>query len=79
MVIASISYEAGDDRLPITQQGGHLVVVIGANCVDHLPSAFIINDPSGRKPELQAGASLPQTRFAEAYSGRIIVIGRARR
>jgi len=76
MVIASVSYEAGDDRLNITQQGGHLMVIIGAECVDGHPQAFYVNNPSGRRAELQAGARLPLERFAAAYSGRIIVIGR---
>lgn len=77
MVIASVSYEAGDDRLPITKQGGHLMVVIGAECVDGRPYAFYVNNPSGRRPELQAGARLTLKRFAAAYSGRVIVVGRA--
>ena len=76
MVIASVSYEAGDDRLPITHQGGHLMVVIGADCLDSHPLAFYVNNPSGRRVELQAGARLSIERFAAAYSGRVIVIGR---
>jgi hypothetical protein len=76
MVIASVSYEAGDDRLDITRQGGHLMVVIGAECVDGHPQAFYVNNPSGRRAELQAGARLQLKRFAAAYSGRIIAIGR---
>lgn len=79
LVIASVSYEAGDDRLPITKQGGHLMVVIGAECVDGSPQAFYVNNPSGRRKELQAGARLSAERFAAAYSGRVIVIGRATR
>jgi hypothetical protein len=77
MVIASVSYEAGDDRLPITKQGGHLMIVIGAECVSGRPIAFYVNNPSGRRAELQAGARLSLERFAAAYSGRVIVIGRA--
>ncbi|MBV5330913.1 hypothetical protein JZU69_00480 [bacterium] len=77
MVIASVSYEAGDDRLDITKQGGHLMVVIGADCVDGRPQAFYVNNPSGRRAELQAGARLTLERFAPAYSGRIITIGQA--
>jgi hypothetical protein len=75
MVIASVSYEAGDDRLPITKQGGHLMVVIGAECVDGRPRAFYVNNPSGRRKELQSNARLSLERFAEAYSGRVIVMG----
>lgn len=75
MVIASVSYQAGDDRLEITHRGGHLMVVIGAECADGAPQAFYVNNPSGRRAELQSGARLPLERFAAAYSGRIIVIG----
>jgi hypothetical protein len=53
------------------------MVVIGAECVDGLPRAFYVNNPSGRRVELQAGARLSLERFAAAYSGRVIVIGRA--
>lgn len=75
IVIASVSYEAGDDRLPITKQGGHLMVVIGVECVDGQPVVFYVNNPSGRRAELQADARLSLERFASAYSGRVIVIG----
>ena len=78
MIIASVSYEAGDDRLPITKQGGHLMVVIGAECVDGHPRAFYVNNPSGRRTELQSNARLSRERFAAAYSGRVIVLGQAR-
>jgi hypothetical protein len=76
LVIASVSYEAGDDRIPITRQGGHLMVVVGAECRDNRPVAFFVNNPSGRRRELQAGARLPLERFAPAYSGRVIIIRR---
>jgi hypothetical protein len=76
MVIASVSYEAGDDRLSITRQGGHLMVVVGAECVDGRLHALYVNNPSGRWAELQAGARLPLERFAAAYSGRVIIAGR---
>jgi len=76
LVIASISYEAGDDRLPITKQGGHLMVVFGADYVEDQPQAFYVNNPSGRRAELQAGARLALDRFAPAYSGKVIIIRR---
>lgn len=76
MVIALVSYEAGDDRLPITHQDGHLIVVVGAECVDGSPHAFYVNNPSNRRAELQAGARLPLERFAPDYGGHFIVIGR---
>jgi hypothetical protein len=75
LVIASVSYEAGDDRLAISHRGGHLMVVLGAELRDGAPSAFFVNNPSGRRAELQAGARLPVERFQPAYSGRSIVMG----
>lgn len=77
MVIASVSYEAGDHRIPITKQGGHLMVIIGAECENGQPQAFYVNNPSGRRAELQNDARLPLERFAPAYSGRVIVMGKA--
>ncbi len=77
MVIASVSYEAGDDRLSIIRQGGHLMVVVGAECMDGHPRALYVNNPSGRRTELQADARLSLERFKAGYSGRIIVMGRA--
>ena len=73
-VIASVSYEAGDDRLPITRQGGHMMVVVGAEYEENRPLAFLVNNPSGRRAELQAGARLAVERFAPAYSGRVILL-----
>ncbi len=76
LVIASISYEAGDDRIPITKQGGHLMVLLGADYNSSGPAAFYVNNPSGRRANLQAGARLPIERFAPAYAGRVILIWR---
>lgn len=76
LVIASVSYEAGDDRLPITRKGGHLMVVVGVEAEGDDLLAVYVNNPSGRRPDLQAGARLPVERFAQAFSGRVIVMGR---
>jgi hypothetical protein len=74
LVIASVSYQAGDDRLEITHRGGHLMVVIGAEVDESGPLTFTVNNPSGRRAELQAGARLPAARFAQAFSGRVILM-----
>jgi hypothetical protein len=74
LVIASVSYEAGDDRLPITKKGGHLMVVAGAECEANAVLALYVYNPSGRRADLQVRARLPIDRFVPAYSGRIIVI-----
>jgi hypothetical protein len=75
LVIASVSYEAGDERIPITHQGGHLMVVLGADCLNGAPTAFYVNNPSGRRPAWQVNARIAAERFAQAYSGRVIVLG----
>ncbi len=77
LVMASVSYEAGDDRLPITKKGGHLMVVHGAELDNAGPLAFYVHNPSGRRADLQAGARLAVERFAQAYSGRIILFKKA--
>lgn len=76
IVAASVSYEVGDDRLPITKQGGHLMVITGAECEQGRPIAFHVNNPSGRRAELQAGARLSVERFLPGYTGRVIVMRR---
>jgi hypothetical protein len=58
----------------ITHRGGHLMVVTGAEIEDGRPLAFFVQNPSGRRAELQAGARLEMERFAPAYSGRVILI-----
>ncbi|NPV86138.1 MAG: hypothetical protein HPY45_09035 [Anaerolineae bacterium] len=75
MIIASVSYEVGD-ALPVTKKGGHLVVVIGADCWDGEVEALMIHNPSGRRTELQANALIPAARFAQGYTQRAIVVGK---
>jgi len=72
MLIASVSYEVGDD-LPVTKKGGHLVVVLGADVIDGKPVNLYINNPSGRSLELQSGACIPVGRFLQGYTGRVIL------
>lgn len=72
MLIASVSYEVGDD-LPVTKKGGHLVVVLGADVAGGRPVNLYINNPSGRSRELQAGARIPVGRFQQGYTGRVIL------
>lgn len=75
LVIASVSHEAGDERIPVTKRGGHLMVVVGAECVAGEPRSFLVHNPSGRRREWRAYASLGTERFASAFSGRIITVG----
>jgi hypothetical protein len=76
LIIASVTSELGEDA-PITRRNGHLIVVYGAalDSQGGVESVFAHN-PSGRRPELRAGASIPVGRFKEGFSGRGIVIGR---
>lgn len=74
LLIASVSYEIGTDG-PVTKNTGHLVVVSGLET--HLLSLenFIVQNPSGRRAELQSNAIIPALRFSQAYSGRVILAG----
>jgi hypothetical protein len=75
IVIASVSYELGREGT-ITQQGGHLVVVTGADVTgDGKVDCFYINNPSGRLAKYQANARIDAGRFVQAYSGRVILAG----
>jgi hypothetical protein len=75
MVIASVSHQIGTSA-PVTKRGGHLVVVVGAEVQGEEPSAFLLNNPSGRQPHLQAGARIEITRFLAGYTGRVITVGK---
>jgi hypothetical protein len=76
ILIASVSYELGKDA-PVTHQGGHLVVVTGADMTGEGEfDCFYINNPSGRLAKHQANARIDAGRFAQAYSGRVILAGK---
>ncbi len=78
LLIASASYEIGSSR-PVTRKGGHLVVVYGIELEQDAVSMVILNNPSGRTEALRGGARIPAGRFAEAFSGRVILAGKAPR
>ncbi len=73
LLIASVSYEIGTER-PVTQQGGHLVVVTGADKQGGEAVNFILHNPSGRTLALRENAVIPAGRFFQAYSGRAIAV-----
>lgn len=75
MVIASVSHQIGTSD-PVTKRGGHLVVVVGADMQGEEPVAFLVNNPSGRQLNLQAGAHIEITRFLAGYTGRVITVGK---
>jgi hypothetical protein len=75
LVIASVSPEIGerDTDTPITKRGGHLVLVHGFEWSQQGCKAFLVHNPSGRFPELQANAVIPVNLFSEAFAGRGLV------
>ncbi len=75
LVIASVSFEIGTED-PITHQGGHLVTVVGAQLNENTLSELILHNPSGRKPHLRENAAINELRFRQAFSGRVIIVGR---
>lgn len=74
LVIASVSSELGEHE-SITRRSGHLVVAFGMEMDDGGEiSGVIVHNPSGRTAALRAGARIPVGRFAQAFSGRGIVV-----
>jgi hypothetical protein len=73
MLIASVSYEIGTER-PVTRRGGHLVVITGADIQAGETVHIVVQNPSGRRPELRENAMIPAGRFFQAYAGRAIVV-----
>ncbi len=76
LVIASTSYEIGTDG-PVTKRGGHLVVITGAEVQSDQPLAFFVHNPSGHYARLQANGRIPAARFAEGFTGRVILVWKA--
>jgi hypothetical protein len=51
-------------------------VVVGVDRKDGAPHQIMIHNPSGRKPELRANASISIERFEAAYTGRVVIPSR---
>ena len=75
LLIASVSYQLGTTN-PITEKGGHLVVLIGVDLLDGIPRTIFINNPSGRTLSLQENAAIPVERFAASFTGRVIAVSK---
>lgn len=71
--IVSISYELGTDRA-VSQKGGHLSVLTGADVDAGGLVAVTLHNPSGRTSALRQHAHIPASRFERAYSGRAILV-----
>ena len=75
LVIASVSHELGEWG-DIAGSSGHLVVAHGYSRLNGAIEGVMINNPSGRFPELRRDCWLSAARFAKGFSGRLIVIRR---
>ena len=76
LLIASVSAQIGTE-LPITRRGGHLVVVSGVQVRGGKVELVEVYNPSGRTPALQAAAPISAERFSQAYTGRVIAVGKS--
>ncbi len=73
LLIASVSYQLGTTE-PVTQKGGHLVVVRGVGMEGDKIKEIYINNPSGRTFALQENAAIPVERFASCFTGRVVAV-----
>jgi hypothetical protein len=74
LAVASVSYELGTLG-DITRDRGHLILIHGCALADGEVEALLVNNPSGREPQLRRDCWIPAERFAAAFSGRIIAFG----
>ncbi len=78
LVAASVTPELGERDPQPGRYGGHLVLVTGFEWQRGRPAVYIVHNPSGRYPELQAGARIPAARFEAAFAHRLIAYRPAR-
>lgn len=73
LVSANVTPELGE-RVPLSRRfGGHAVLVHGFRWHNGSPTHFILHNPSGRYPELQADALIPAVRFRQSFAYRYAV------
>lgn len=74
LVAASVTPEIGE-RQPLSQRyGGHVVLVYGFEWRDGRPVRYLLHNPSGRYPELRAGAWITADRFKASFAHRLIAL-----
>jgi len=74
LVAATVTPELGE-RQPVGKRyGGHVVLVYGFAWKNGGPARYILHNPSGRFPELQAGASIPADHFKASFAHRLIAL-----
>jgi hypothetical protein len=74
LVAASVTPELGERQPTRRRYGGHLVLVYGFDWRDDRPAYFLVHNPSGRFPELQAHARIPARRFAYCFAHRFVAL-----
>jgi hypothetical protein len=74
LVAASITPEIGERQPQGRRYGGHLVLVYGFVWKGGRPAEYLLHNPSGRFPELQANARIPAPRFHASFAHRLIAL-----
>jgi hypothetical protein len=70
LVAAAVTPELGERHALSRRYGGHLVIVLGFRWQNRQPSHYLVHNPSGRYPELQAHAWIPAHRFRRSFAYR---------
>ncbi len=71
LVAAAVTPELGEHG-PLRRYDGHFVLVYGFTWQHGRCAALTLHNPSGRHPDLQAGAVIPAKRFRAAFAHRFI-------
>lgn len=72
LVAAAVTPEIGEREPAGNSYGGHLVLVYGFDWEAARPARYVLHNPSGRFPELQAGAIVPAERFHASFAHRLL-------
>lgn len=71
LVAPAVTPEIGE-RGALRRYDGHFVLAYGFTWQAGYPSSLLLHNPSGRYPELQAGALIPFRRFRAAFAHRFM-------
>lgn len=70
LVAATVTPELGEQKPQSRRYGGHSVLLHGFRWRAGRPTHYLLHNPSGRYPELQATAWIPARKFQQAYAYR---------
>ncbi|PJF43965.1 MAG: hypothetical protein CUN55_06360 [Phototrophicales bacterium] len=73
-IIVAVSPEIGERKPNWRRYGGHVVLVYGFEWRKGNLQSLYLHNPSGRYPELQAKAKIPQHRFQKLYAHRFSAV-----